>query len=108
MILRRQCVIRLEGQNLLTDERRVRHRARIECTRIAYIVGLLAPFRQLHLYYVLVSPMEHDAHVSVFAEKEHAKHVRYTRNECREENDIAQLKFTKLKSYSNFHLLLSK
>lgn len=68
---------------------------RIERTRVAYIVELLAPFRQLHLYYVLVSPVEHDAHVSVFAEKEHAKYVRYTRNE-RRENDIAELKFTKL------------
>lgn len=82
MILRRQCVIRLEGQNLLTDERRVRHRVRIERTRIAYVVGLLAPFRQLHLYYVFVSPVEHDAHVSVFAEKEQAKALD-TRNESR-------------------------
>lgn len=82
MILRRQCVIRLEGQNLLTDERRVWHRVQIERTRVAYIVGLLAPFRQLHLYYVLVSPVEHDAYVSVFAEKEYAKALD-TRNESR-------------------------
>lgn len=73
MILRRQCVIRLGDQNLLTDERRVRHRARVERARVAYVVGLLAPFRQLHLYYVLVPPVEHDAYVSVLAEKERTK-----------------------------------
>lgn len=65
-----QCVISLGDENLLTDERRVRHRVRVERARVTYIIRLLAPFRQLHLYYVLVSPVEHDAHVSVLAEKE--------------------------------------
>lgn len=46
---------------------------RVERARVAYIVGLLAPFRQLHLYYVLVPPVEHDAHVSVLAEKRRTK-----------------------------------
>lgn len=86
MILRRQCVIRLRDQNLLTDERRVRHRVRVERARVAYVVRLLAPFRQLHLYYVLVPPVEHDAYVSVLAEKECTKSVRYRKNreQCRE------------------------
>ena len=57
----------LFGCQIGRDERRVWHRVQIERTRVAYIVGLLAPFRQLHLYYVLVSPVEHDAYVSVFA-----------------------------------------
>lgn len=58
------------SENLLTDERRVRHRVRVERARVAYVVGLLAPFRQLHLYYVFVPSVEHDAYVSVLAEKE--------------------------------------
>jgi len=75
VILRRQCIIRLEDQNLLTDERRVWHRVRVERARVAYVVGLLAPFRQLHLYYVVVPLVEHDAYVSVLAEKERTKEL---------------------------------
>jgi len=91
---RHNVAISLEYQDLLTDKRRVRHRVRVERARVAYIVGLLAPFRQLHLYYVLVPPVEHDAHVSVLAEKERThRGVRYQVN-----RDIGKVQSSKTRS----------
>lgn len=57
----------------LTNERRVRRRVGVERTRVAHVVGLLAPFRQLHLYYVAVPSVEHQAHVAIGAGKEKVK-----------------------------------
>lgn len=57
----------------LTNERRVRRRVGVERTRVAHVVGLLAPFRQLHLYYVAIPSVEHQAHVAIGAGKEKVK-----------------------------------
>lgn len=48
---------------------------RVERARVAYVVRLLAPFRQLHLYYVLVPLVKHHAHVSVLAENKCVKKI---------------------------------
>lgn len=62
-------LVLINDRNWLTDERGVRRRVGVERTRVAHVVGLLAPFRQLHLYYVAVPSVEHQAHVAIGAAK---------------------------------------
>ena len=60
----------INDRNWLTNERRVRRRVGVERTRVAHVVGLLAPFRQLQLYYVAVPSVKHQAHVAIRTAKE--------------------------------------
>lgn len=63
-------LVLINDRNWLTNERRVRRRVGVERTRVAHVVGLLAPLRQLHLYYVVIPSVEHQAHVTFVTETE--------------------------------------
>lgn len=60
----------------------------VERTRVAHVVWLLAPFRQLQLYYVAIPSVEHQAHVAIRTAKENDSLwlVQYSRPSAKKQN----------------------